>query len=53
MAKELDATLVDLNATEPYSDYATVPVPGNGEIYNSFTLTTSWKKSMCSCRLLR
>ena len=36
VAKDLDATLVDLNGTKPYSDYATIPVPGGGEIYKSY-----------------
>ncbi len=36
VAKDLDATLVDLNGTRPYSDYATIPVPGGGEIYKSY-----------------
>ena len=37
VAQELGATLMDLNGTEPYSDYATVPIRGGGEIYQEFT----------------
>lgn len=36
-AKELGATLIDLNATEPYNDFAETPVPGGGKLYNAFT----------------
>jgi uncharacterized protein (DUF362 family) len=36
MAKALNATLVDLNRTEPYSDFATVPVGANWSIYENF-----------------
>ncbi|MBN1874188.1 MAG: DUF362 domain-containing protein [Anaerolineae bacterium] len=38
VAKELGATLIDLNAADPYSDYVDVPVPGGGGIYKGFTL---------------
>jgi uncharacterized protein (DUF362 family) len=37
VAEDLDATLVDLNSTHPYDDYATTAVPGGGEIYQDFT----------------
>ncbi len=37
VAEDLDATLIDLNATQPYGDYAQTPVPGGGEIYQDFT----------------
>lgn len=36
VAKDLGATLIDLNGTEPYTDYATKSVPGGGEIYEEF-----------------
>lgn len=35
--KDLDVTLVDLNATEPYNDYVQVAVPGGSEIYSEYT----------------
>ncbi|HQE91520.1 MAG TPA: DUF362 domain-containing protein [Anaerolineae bacterium] len=37
VAKELGATLIDLNATDPYPDFATLPVPGGGKLYDEFT----------------
>jgi len=38
VAKSLGATLVDLNDTAPYNDFATTPVPGTPNIYDKFTL---------------
>lgn len=38
VAEDLGATLVDLNATAPYDDYAEVAVPGGSEVYGAFTL---------------
>lgn len=37
VAKSLDATLVDLNDTAPYNDFAQTPVPSNPYIYDKFT----------------
>jgi uncharacterized protein (DUF362 family) len=37
VANELGATLIDLNATDPYSDFAKTPVPDGGKLYNEFT----------------
>jgi uncharacterized protein (DUF362 family) len=37
VAKGLDATLVDLNDTAPYSDFASTPVPSNPYIYDKFS----------------
>ncbi len=37
VAKELGATLIDLNAKAPYPDFAATPVPGGGKLYNEFT----------------
>jgi uncharacterized protein (DUF362 family) len=37
-AKAIDATLIDLNATDPYDDYADVSVPGGGEIYETYKM---------------
>ncbi len=37
LAKDLGATLVDLNNVAPYSDFATVAVPGGGKLYQEFT----------------
>ena len=37
VAKELGATLIDLNATDPYPDFAKTPVPNGGKLYNEFT----------------
>lgn len=37
VAKALGATLIDLNATDPYPDFAATPVPGGGKLYNEFT----------------
>ncbi len=37
IAKPLNATLINLNDTEPYSDFAATPVPGGGEVYEEFT----------------
>ena len=36
VAKALDATLIDLNVTEPYSDFAATPVEGGGFVYEDF-----------------
>ncbi|MFN2298818.1 MAG: DUF362 domain-containing protein [Anaerolineales bacterium] len=36
MAEEVGATLIDLNQTTPYDDYATVPVGPDAFIYESF-----------------
>lgn len=36
LAKDLGATLIDLNATGPYGDYATVAPPGGGVIYPDY-----------------
>jgi len=33
VAKDIDATLIDLNATDPYGDFVNVKVPGGGEMY--------------------
>ena len=38
VAKSLGATLVDLNDTAPYNDFAATPVPGTSNIYEKFTL---------------
>jgi uncharacterized protein (DUF362 family) len=38
VAKSLGATLVDLNDTAPYNDFAATPVPGTPNIYDKFTL---------------
>jgi uncharacterized protein (DUF362 family) len=37
-AEAVDATLIDLNATDPYDDYMDVAVPGGGEIYETYTM---------------
>lgn len=37
VAKELGATLIDLNAIDPYPDFAKTPVPNGGKLYNEFT----------------
>ncbi len=37
VAKELGATLIDLNAKTPYPDFAKTPVPDGGKLYNEFT----------------
>jgi len=37
-AKAIDATLIDLNATDPYDDFAVVAVPGGGEIYETYKM---------------
>jgi len=37
VAKELGATLIDLNAKDPYPDFAKTPVPNGGKLYNEFT----------------
>lgn len=37
-AKAIDATLIDLNATDPYDDFADVAVPGGGEIYETYKM---------------
>jgi uncharacterized protein (DUF362 family) len=37
VAEALDATLIDLNDTEPYKDFAKTPVPDGGRIYEQFT----------------
>lgn len=37
VAKELGATLIDLNEKSPYPDFAATPVPGGGKLYNEFT----------------
>ena len=36
LAEDLGATLIDLNGTEPYTDFATKGVPGGGEIYENY-----------------
>jgi uncharacterized protein (DUF362 family) len=36
MAKGINATLIDLNAPQPYGDFASVPVGNNRLIYESF-----------------
>jgi uncharacterized protein (DUF362 family) len=38
VAKSLGATLVDLNDTAPYNDFAATPVPGAAKVYDKFTL---------------
>jgi uncharacterized protein (DUF362 family) len=38
MAKGLGATLIDLNGTDPYSDYASLPVGKDWFIYDEFKL---------------
>jgi uncharacterized protein (DUF362 family) len=37
VARSLGATLVDLNDTTPYNDFAATPVPGDHHIYDKFT----------------
>ncbi len=37
VAKDLDATLIDLNSPQPYSGFATTPVGDNWFIYENFT----------------
>ncbi len=37
VAKELGATLIDLNDKKPYPDFAVTPVPGGGKLYDKFT----------------
>lgn len=37
VAESLDATLIDLNDTDPYTDFAKTPVPDGGRIYEQFT----------------
>ncbi|MEJ5311926.1 MAG: DUF362 domain-containing protein [Anaerolineae bacterium] len=37
VAKTLGATLIDLNAQDPYPDFAKTPVPDGGKLYNEFT----------------
>ncbi len=36
VAKELGATLVDLNEPAPYNDFTATPVPGSSKIYDRF-----------------
>jgi uncharacterized protein (DUF362 family) len=36
LADDLGVTLIDLNNTAPYSDFATKSVPGRGSIYDSY-----------------
>lgn len=36
IAKDIDATLIDLNATDPYSEFLDVPVPGGSEMYETY-----------------
>lgn len=36
IAEGLNATLIDLNATDPYDEFVDAPVPGGGEIYESY-----------------
>jgi uncharacterized protein (DUF362 family) len=36
MAEAVGATLIDLNRTDPYGDYAATPVAGDGFIYKNF-----------------
>jgi uncharacterized protein (DUF362 family) len=35
-AKAIDATLIDLNSTDPYDDFVNVSVPGGGEMYEDY-----------------
>lgn len=37
VAKELGAKLIDLNAIDPYPDFAKTPVPNGGKLYQEFT----------------
>ena len=37
-AEAVDATLIDLNATDPYDDYMDVAVPGGVEIYETYIM---------------
>jgi len=36
IAKDIDATLIDLNAPDPYADFVNVKVPGGGEMYQDY-----------------
>jgi len=36
VAKDIDATLIDLNATDPYGDFVNVKVPGGSEMYQDY-----------------
>ena len=36
IAKDIDATLIDLNATDPYADFVNVKVPGGSEMYQDY-----------------
>lgn len=36
IAKDIGATLIDLNAPDPYDDFIDVSVPGGGEMYESY-----------------
>ncbi|MGC9397348.1 MAG: DUF362 domain-containing protein [Anaerolineae bacterium] len=36
VANELGATLIDLNAKDPYPDFSATPVPYGGKLYNEF-----------------
>ena len=36
IAKDIDATLIDLNATDPYGDFVNVKVPGGSEMYQDY-----------------
>jgi uncharacterized protein (DUF362 family) len=36
IADDIDATLIDLNAPDPYGDFVDAAVPGGGRFYNSF-----------------
>ncbi len=38
IARDIDATLIDLNAPDPYDDFVEVTVPGGGTLYEKFTL---------------
>lgn len=38
IARDIDATLIDLNAPDPYDDFVEVAVPGGGTLYEKFTL---------------
>ncbi len=37
-AKDIGATLIDLNSPDPYDEFVDVPVPGGGRFYDAFSL---------------
>ncbi len=38
VAEDIEATLIDLNAPDPYNDFIYAPVPGGGKIYGEYII---------------